>query len=97
MVLEDDELDSTEAEDEAEAASGDVDVSSVKRDAIEPSGPERWYDVEAGCYIDDEVPPSPGLGEQDGLTFTPAQDRAHSLYNSSCLSQDQINDDDRIT
>jgi hypothetical protein len=48
---------------------------------IIPSGPERWYDVEAGCYIDEELP----LGlepkvQEDLTTSIPAQDHPFSPY-----------------
>ena len=71
MVINDDELDSTdeEDEDEAEAPRGGIGPSSAGRDAgpygalltkdtdtklSKPtvwSSPERWYDVEASCYV----------------------------------------------
>jgi hypothetical protein len=101
MIIEDNEPDSTDAEDEAEAASDDVDVDTIRvqRDAslsstlpnqdpapelskpIDPSASERWYDVEAGCYIDEELPPGLEPEVQEGLTTsTPAQDHPPSPY-----------------
>lgn len=65
----------------------------------DPPSFERWYDFEDDRYVYEELPPSPGLGEQGSLisTFT-QQDYTHSLHHSSRPSQDQINQhDDRIT
>src|ERR1700729_2442351 len=51
---------------------------------IDPSGPERWYDVEAGCYIDEELPPGLGPMVQEGVTTsTPTQDHHPSLYHDN--------------
>jgi len=74
VVIDNDELDSTDDkdEDEAEDTRSGVDPNSAEQDAnpynalltqdIDPelckpiilSSPERWYDVEAGCYVDEE-------------------------------------------
>jgi hypothetical protein len=71
VIIEDNEPDSIDAKDEAEAASDNVDAIRAQRDAspsstlsnqdpafelgkpIDPSAPERWYDVEAGCYVNE--------------------------------------------
>ena len=49
---------------------------------IDLSDHEAWYDVEAGCYIDEEL--SPGLEpEQEGLAAsTPIHDHGHSRHDS---------------
>jgi hypothetical protein len=55
---------------------------------IDPSRPERWYDVEAGCYIDEELPPGLGPMVQEGVTTsTPTQDHCPSLYHDSRNTQ----------
>ena len=46
---------------------------------IDPSDHEAWYDVEAGCYVDEELPLLPPL-EQEGLASTLAQGQPHSCY-----------------
>ena len=51
---------------------------------IIPSSPERWYNVEAGCYVDEE--PLLGLepGQESSAASTPAHDQGHghSLHHS---------------
>jgi hypothetical protein len=45
---------------------------------IVSSSPERWYDVEAGCYVEEE--PLPGLeseGQEGSAASTPAHDHDH--------------------
>jgi hypothetical protein len=67
---------------------------------IIPSSPERWYDVEAGCYVDEE--PLLGLkpkGQEGSAASTPAHDRGHSLHHSPRPPHHQIgqHDNDKNT
>jgi len=40
---------------------------------IDPSAPERWYNVKASCCIDEELPPGLEPEVQEDLpTYTPA-------------------------
>lgn len=84
MVIEDEEPDTAEAEAGAEVTDFDTgcadqdarvcdilptqDATSELSKPIGPSGP--WYDVEAGCYVDDELRPCLGPKEQEGSTST---------------------------
>jgi hypothetical protein len=72
VILEDDELDTPTLVD----ASADS-AFELSR-PIDPSDHEVWYDVEAGCYVEEELP----LGlepEQEGLAAsTPVHDHGHS-------------------
>jgi hypothetical protein len=56
-----------------------------------------WWDVEDGCYVDDDFRPIPLL-EQEGLASTPALAQPHSHHDPPGSSQDQISqyDDDGI-
>jgi len=65
---------------------------------IDWSDHEAWYDVEAGCYVDEELRPFPLL-EQEGLASTLAQGQPHSRYHPPGPSHEQIGqyDDDRNT
>jgi hypothetical protein len=48
---------------------------------IIPSSPERWYNVEAGCYVDEE--PLLGIelkGQEGSAASTTAHDCGYSLY-----------------
>ena len=48
---------------------------------IIPFSPERWYNVEAGCYVDEE--PLLGLepkGQKGSAASTPAHDHGYSLH-----------------
>jgi len=113
VIIEDDEPESMDVEDEATAASNDVDTIRAEQDAspsstilnqdptselskpIIPSGPERWYDVEAGCYVDEE--PLLGLEPEDqegSAASTPAHDQGHSLHHSPGSPHHQINQHD---
>jgi hypothetical protein len=102
VIIKDNKPDSTDAEDEAEATSNDVDAIRARRDEspsstlpnqdpaselskpIDLSASERWYDVEAGCYINEELPPGLELDVQEGLTTsTPAQDHAPSPHHGN--------------
>jgi hypothetical protein len=67
---------------------------------IIPSSPERWYDVDAGCYVDEE--PLLGLepkGQEGSAASTPAHDHGHSLYYSPRPPHHQIglHDNDKNT
>jgi hypothetical protein len=62
---------------------------------INPSTPERWYDVEAGCYIDEELPLGLRLEEQQGLAVsTPAPSSYYSSHHSPRPSHHQIGQHD---
>ena len=101
MILEDDESNTPDPEAAAVSALVDAGADSAFElsKPIDPSDHEPWYDVEAGCYVDEELPP--GLEpEQEGLAAsTPAHDHGHSRYHSPRPSHDQINqyDNDRNT
>jgi hypothetical protein len=48
---------------------------------IDPSALEQWYDVEAGCYVDEVLPLGLEPKVQEGLTTsTPAQYHPPSPY-----------------
>ena len=102
MIIEDNELDSTDAEDGAKPTSNDVGAIRAQRDPslrstlpnqepaselsepIDLSASERWYDVEAGSYIDKELPLGLEPEVQEGLTTsTPARDYLPSPYYDS--------------
>jgi len=56
----------------------------------DPAGHGTWWDIEDGCYVDDDLHLIPPL-EQEGLASTPAQYQPHSRHSSLGASQDQIN------
>jgi hypothetical protein len=99
MIIEENEPDSIDAKDKAEAASDNVDAIRAQRDVSlsstllnqdpafkskpDTSAPERWYNVEAGCYIDEELPLGLGPEEQQGSAVsTPAHSHHHSSHHS---------------
>jgi hypothetical protein len=92
VILEDDEPDTPDPG--AAAVSATVDAGSDSAfelsKPIDQSDHEAWYDVEAGCYVDEGLPP--GLEpEQEGLaTSTPVHDHGHSRYHSPRPSHDRI-------
>jgi hypothetical protein len=92
VILEDDESDTPDPEAAAVSASTDAGTDSAFElsKPIDPSGHEAWYDVEAGCYVDEELP----LGlepEQEGLAAsTPVHDHGHSRYHSPRPLHDRI-------
>jgi hypothetical protein len=92
VILEDNELDTPDPETAAVSASVDAsaDFAFELSKPINPSDHKAWYDVEAGCYVDEELP----LGlkpEQEGLaTSTPVHDHGHSRYHSPGPSHDWI-------
>ena len=95
MILDNNEPDSPGLE--TAAVSALIDVGAGSAFELKPIGlfpPERWYDVEAGCYVDEELP----LGlepEQEGLAAsTPVHDHGHSRYHSPGPSHNQISQDD---
>jgi len=62
---------------------------------INLSAPERWYDVEAGCYINKELPLGFGPKEQQGLAAsTPAYSYYYSSYCSPRLSHHRVGQHD---
>jgi hypothetical protein len=92
VILEDDELDTPDPKAATVSASVDAGANSAFElsKPIDPSDHEAWYDVEAGCYVEEELP----LGlepEQEGLAaFTPVHDHGHSRYHSPRPSHDRI-------
>ena len=92
MILEDDEPDTPDPEAAAVSALVDAgaDFAFEPSKPIDPSDHEAWYDVEAGCYVDEGLP----LGlepEQEGLAAsTPVHDHGHSRYHSPGPSHDRI-------
>jgi hypothetical protein len=59
VILNDDEPDTPNPEAAAFSASVDAsaDFAFELSKPINPSDHEAWYDVEAGCYVDEELPP----------------------------------------
>jgi hypothetical protein len=90
VILEDDEPDIPNSEAAAVSASVDACADSAFElsKPIDPYDHEAWYDVEASCYVDEELPP--GLEpEQEGLAAsTPVHDNSHSRYHSLRPSHD---------
>ena len=101
MILEDDEPDTPDPEAAAVSASVNASADSAFElsKPIDPSNYEAWYDVEASCYVEEELPP--GLEpEQEGLAAsTPVHDHGHSRYHSPRPLHDWIGqyDDDGNT
>jgi hypothetical protein len=90
VILEDDEPDTPASVDAS------ADSTSKLSKPIDPSDHEAWYDVKAGCYVEEELP----LGlepEKEGLAAsTPVHDHGHSRYHSPRPLHDwisQYNDD----
>jgi hypothetical protein len=52
------------------------------------SSPERWYNVEASCYVDEE--PLEPKGQEGLAASTPAHDHSHSLHHSPRPPHHQI-------
>ena len=104
MILEDDEPDTPYPAADSEAASISASVNAGAVPAFElsepadPSGREAWWDIEDGCFVDEDLHPLPPL-EQEGLASTPAQAQPHSRRRSPKSSQDQTSphDDDGTT
>ena len=94
MILEDDEPDTPYPAADSEAASISASVNAGAVPAFElsepadPSGREAWWDIEDGCFVDEDLHPLPPL-EQEGLASTPAQAQPHSRRRSPKSSQDQ--------
>jgi hypothetical protein len=101
VILEDNESNIHKPEAAAGAVSVSVDAGADSTfelsKPIDPSGPERWFDVEASCYVNEELLPDLGP-EQGGLAAsTPVHDHGHSCYHPPRSPHDQIgqyNDDD---
>jgi len=76
----------------------DVDPELCK--PIIPSSPERWYDVEAGCYVHEEpllcLEPK---GQEGSAASTSVHDHGHSLHHSPRPPHHQIgqHDNDKNT
>ncbi|CZR65297.1 uncharacterized protein PAC_15197 [Phialocephala subalpina] len=68
------------------------------RPPTDPPGHGPWWDVEDGCFVDDDLRPIPPL-EQEGLASTPAQGQPHFHHHPPGPSHGRINQhsDDRIT
>jgi hypothetical protein len=92
VILEDDEPNTPDLEAAAVSALVDAVADSAFRlsKPIDPSDHEAWYDVEASCYVDKELPP--GLEpEQEGLAAsTPIHNHSHSRFHSLRPSHDRI-------
>jgi hypothetical protein len=71
VILEDDGPDTPNPEAAAVSASVDAGADSAfgLSKPIDRSDHEAWYDVEAGCYVDEELCPFPPL-EQESLAST---------------------------
>jgi hypothetical protein len=81
VILEDNESDIPEPEPEAIALSASVDASADPAfDLSKPvylSNHEVLWDVEDGCFVDEDLHPFPLL-QQEGLVSTPAQEQPYS-------------------
>jgi len=93
ILVNDDSDEAGAGDDEAEAASGDVNTGRIERDASLQnsfatselaSAPTKsidisgpWYDVEESCY--EEPAPGPGSSEQHGVPSAPAQAQPQTL------------------
>jgi hypothetical protein len=92
VILEDNELDTPDPEAAAVSALVDAnaDFAFELSKLINPSDHKAWYDVEASCYVNKELP----LGlepEQEGLAAsTPVHDHSHSCYHSLRPSHNRI-------
>ena len=87
MILEDDESDTPNPEATTEPSM-----------PTDPPGHGPWWDVEDGCFVDNDLHPIPSL-EQEGLASAPAQGQPHSRQHSPRASQDRVNQhsNDRTT
>ena len=58
MILEDDELDTPKpkAATVSTLVNASADFAFELSKPIDPSNHEAWYDVDAGCYVDEELP-----------------------------------------
>jgi hypothetical protein len=96
VILEDDESNTPDPEAAAVSALVDADADSAfgLSKSIDLSDYKAWYDVEASCYVDEELPP--GLEpEQEGLAAsTLVHDHGHSRYHSPRPSHDRIGQHD---
>jgi hypothetical protein len=91
VILEDDGPDTPNPEATTVSASVDAGADSAfgLSKPIDRSDHEAWYDVEAGCYVDEELRPFPPL-EQEDLASTLAQGQPHSRYHSPGPSHERI-------
>jgi hypothetical protein len=81
VIVEDDEPDTPDPEIATVFAlvGVDADYAFEQSTPIGPSNPEQWYDIESGCYVDQELPL--GLeseGQEDLAASSPAHDHGHS-------------------
>jgi hypothetical protein len=101
VILEDDESNTPDPEAAAVSASVDAGADSAfgLSKPIDPSDHEALYDVEAGCYVDEELPPGLEPGQEGLAASTPVHDHGHSRYHSPRPSHDGIGqrDDDGNT
>ena len=86
MILDEDEPDSLGT------ASGDIETNAAERDAslcraMNPPGLERWHDIEADCYVDEEPPVGLQREEQQGSAVSSP---AH--YSAAAATQHQGHD-----
>jgi hypothetical protein len=100
VILEDNESDTPEPEPEATAVSASVDAGADPvfdpSKPVHPSSHEAWWDVEDGCFVDEDLHPLPPL-EQEGLAPTLAQDQPCSCRYSPGSSHDQTSPYDNGT
>jgi hypothetical protein len=82
VILEDDESNTPDPKAAAISTLVDAGADSAFKlsKPIDPSDPERWYDVETGCYIDEELEPEV---QEDLTTSTPARDHPPSPYHDN--------------
>ena len=67
------------------------DLTAELRRPVEPSASDGWYDVEAGCYLDEGLPHS--FDEEEGAAAAiPAQDSPCSPGSSHGSSPYQIDE-----
>jgi len=63
-------------------------ISTELSKPIDSPGPRPCYNLEASCFVDDELRPCLGPGEQEGSTSL-IQDYPHSAYHSHAPSPDR--------
>jgi len=83
VILKDNESDTPDPETAAVSALVDVGADSAFElsKPIGPPHPEQWYDVETGCYVDEDLPLGLELEGQESLAaFTPVRDCGHSPH-----------------
>jgi hypothetical protein len=84
VILEDNEPDPPNPEAAAVSPLVDAGANSVFRlsKLIDPFNHEAWYDVEAGCYVDEELPLGLEHKQESLAASTPVYNHSHSRYHS---------------